>query len=99
LKNKQILHGYWVRSQDARQQIREIYQRFDLDRLCKPFTRCMNCNVLLKKAAKKDIINLIPERTAQQFSRFRQCPHCKKVYWPGSHFEKMEALIESLRNE
>ena len=99
LKNKQISHAYWVRSQDVRQQIREIYQRFDLARLCKPFSRCMNCNALLKKAAKKEIIDLIPERTAQQFGRFRQCPDCKKVYWPGSHFKKMEFLIESLRNE
>jgi len=99
LKNKQISHGYWVRSQDAPEQVREIFRRFDLDRLCKPFTRCMSCNALLKEVDKQEILPLIPEGTAQQFSRFRQCPECKKVYWPGSHFEKMKHLIDSLRKE
>ncbi len=30
--------------------------------------------------------------------RFRICAGCKKIYWPGSHYERMRELIEDLKN-
>jgi len=44
LKNKKVTHGYWLRSQQPKRQLREIVSRFDLKNLIRPFTRCLECN-------------------------------------------------------
>jgi len=28
--------------------------------------------------------------------RFSQCPHCGRVYWPGTHWERMRARMAAL---
>ena len=99
LKNKQISHGYWVRSNDPPLQLKEIICRFDLKSQYKPFTRCIRCNGLLKKVPGQAIVDLIPDRTAGDFKEFRQCPQCKKVYWQGSHFQRMQTQIENIQHE
>jgi uncharacterized protein len=31
------------------------------------------------------------------YETFRQCQSCGQVYWKGSHFEPLRALVESVR--
>jgi len=30
------------------------------------------------------------------FNEFQICPACKQIYWKGSHYERMEKLIEQI---
>jgi uncharacterized protein with PIN domain len=96
LKNKNISHGFWVRSDDPDRQIKEIYDRFEIRTLSKPFIRCTCCNCLVRAVPKHKIINNIPEKTAVHFDEFWQCTGCKKIYWRGSHFQKMLLQIDLL---
>ena len=99
LKHKAVTHGYWLRSTDPEEQLREIIRRLDLISDISPFTRCMACNGLLSSVNKKSIINSIPPKTAKYYSEFFQCRHCNKIYWPGSHFLKMKEKIEQLKRD
>lgn len=97
LKRSAVTRGYFVRQTDSRKQLAEVAARFDLARLARPFTRCMRRNALLAPAAKSDVARDLPPRIAEAFSEFQRCPVCLRVYWKGTHYERMAQLINRLR--
>ena len=94
LMHAAVTHGYWLRATDSRRQVAEIVARFDLARLIRPFTRCMACNASLNGVPRDRIAHLLPPRTAELYTEFRQCPGCGRVYWKGSHYRRMRRMIE-----
>ena len=95
LKRAAVTRGYWVRYTGGRRQTAEIVERFDLARSFRPFTRCMACNALLETAASGEVRPLLPPRAAAH-DEFRRCPECGRVYWKGSHYQRMQRWIEEL---
>ena len=96
LKRGNVTHGYWMRETDSRRQAAEVVDRFDLARAIRPFTRCMACNSELADVEKARVIDRVPPRTAELYNEFRQCPRCRRVYWKGSHYRRMEQWIAEL---
>jgi uncharacterized protein with PIN domain len=97
LKRNSVRRGRWLRNTDPRQQAREIVEQFGLRPSFDPFTRCMHCNSELRPVDRAHIASRLPEKVAENFQDFRQCPSCERVYWPGSHYRRMENLIQWLR--
>ncbi len=93
LKRGIVTYGYFVRNTQPRQRLIEISRRYNLADQIEPFKRCMTCNGLLQAVAKRAIVDAIPADTAASFDEFHQCQACRQIYWKGSHYEKMEALI------
>ncbi|CAG0927830.1 hypothetical protein TFLX_00649 [Thermoflexales bacterium] len=96
LKRSAVTHGYWVRATAPREQLREVIARFDLQRLAQPFTRCLSCNGLLQAAALADVKDEVPENAVRFYAEFWRCASCHKIYWPGSHYQRMVQLIEEI---
>lgn len=96
LKRKQVRRGYCLRSKDSYQQLLEIVTQFDLVRQIDPFTRCMACNGRLRAVEKEAILDKLESRTKQYIDDFKQCGVCGKVYWRGTHTDRMERLIARL---
>ncbi|UCH82987.1 MAG: Mut7-C ubiquitin/RNAse domain-containing protein [Candidatus Latescibacterota bacterium] len=96
LKTGSVTHGYWIRSADPDHQLREVVGRFDLTGRIEPFRRCMECNGVLARVDKNDVLSQIPARTAIAFSEFYRCPGCGKVYWKGSHYDKMKMYVQEI---
>ncbi len=96
LKRGNVTQGYWLRETDSRRQAAEIIARFDLARAIRPFTRCMACNTELVDVPKQRVLDRLPPRTAESYDDFRQCPRCRRVYWKGSHYRRMEQWIATL---
>ena len=96
LKRKSVTHGYWVRSQYPKQQAAEVIHRFDLRSRIKPFSRCTVCNGMVGSVPKDDIVEKLDPKTKKYFEEFFQCGSCGKIYWKGSHFDKMNIFINSL---
>ena len=99
LKRKQVTRAYCLRSLDPYQQLLEIMRRFDLKEDLHPLTRCMACGGLLQAVHKSDIIDLLQPLTRKHFEIFKQCAACGKVFWPGSHCQRMQRLIARLRSD
>ncbi|HLP71954.1 MAG TPA: Mut7-C RNAse domain-containing protein [Bacteroidales bacterium] len=97
LKNRRVTHGYFVRSANPHVQIEEVVRRFDLASQMKAFTRCLECNVRVEDVSKEHIIDRLPEKTRTFYDRFWICPSCKRIYWEGSHYERMKEFVEKLR--
>jgi len=96
LKNKQVTHGFWIRSQHPEAQLKEVFMRLDLKNQISLFTRCSVCNGLLLDVSKKDIMNRLLPRTRQFYRKFRKCPCCDRVYWKGTHYERMKKSIDNI---
>ena len=96
LKHGVVTHGYWVRATAPRQQLAEIVRVFDLSGSARPFTRCIRCNGELQRVAKSAVAERLPPRVRAHFEEFAQCPKCAAVYWPGSHFDKMQKMVDEL---
>ena len=97
LMRKTILYGYCVRHLEPRQQLVEVIQRFDLTEQIKPFNRCLHCNHPLEPVAKEAILDRLEPLTRLYFEEFHICPACQQIYWKGSHYDHMQALIHSLQ--
>lgn len=68
------------------QQIKEILKiTFNLD-----LRRCIECNTPLNTLDKEKIRDHIPPYIYKIHNLFLQCSNCKKIYWKGSHVEKMK---------
>jgi hypothetical protein len=92
LKRGEVVHGYWVRHTEPKKQLLEILRRYDLARGVDLFTRCLVCNSRLEPVEKETIATRVPERTAERFQDFHACPGCGRVYWKGSHYQRMLKL-------
>jgi uncharacterized protein with PIN domain len=99
LKRKEVRLGYFVRATDPRAQLSEVVKRFCLVDMIAPFTRCFRCNTSLQHVDKAAIAARLPERTAELHDDFKSCPDCGRVYWKGSHYDRMRALIERIKKE
>ncbi|HEX8441077.1 Mut7-C RNAse domain-containing protein [Archangium sp.] len=97
LKRSEVVHGYFPRETDPSQQLVEVVRRFRLSEHMRPFTRCIACNASLSAASPEEVRGRVPERVQATFTRFQQCPECKRVFWAGSHHERMQAIIDKLR--
>lgn len=97
LMRKHIIHGYFVRSRDPQQQLLEIMTRFVLVNKQHPFTRCMNCNGKIQAVGKEVIKSKLLEQTKKYYDEFYLCESCNKIYWKGSHYQKMKKMIEKLK--
>lgn len=96
LKNGKVTHGYFVRETNPMKQIMEIVRRFDLRDQVNPFSRCLDCNGIIMKVDKINIEQKLKPNTRKVFQEFYQCQSCMKVYWKGSHYEKLMGLINGL---
>lgn len=97
LKRRVITHGCYVRALKPAAQLREVVDRLDLGRALRPFTRCMVCNGPLRPAAAAEIEDRLPPAVAARHERFTRCADCGRVYWPGSHWQRMQVVIDGLR--
>lgn len=97
LKHNAVTHAYWIRNTQPIQQLQEVIRYFQLQNSMLPFTRCPCCNGILEKVDKTEIAENIPEKTARFYDSFMLCGNCGKIYWQGSHFNKIRKMIGQLR--
>jgi uncharacterized protein with PIN domain len=94
LMRKAVTHGYCLRSLNSLEQLSEVIGRFELKERIRPFHRCLRCNHPLEPVAKEAVLDRLEPLTKLYFDEFQICPACKQIYWKGSHFERMQDLIE-----
>ncbi len=93
LKRSVVTRGYCVRSDAPREQIREVAERFDLAGSAAPFCRCLACNGLLRPVDKSSVWDRLPPGTRERFDEFYRCEGCGKIFWPGSHFSRLQSIV------
>lgn len=96
LKRRIITHGCYIHALKPALQLRELFERLDLARSANPFSRCLHCNGPLKEVAPEQARPQVPPRVRERHSRFFGCDACQRLYWEGSHWRSMCALLAPL---
>ncbi len=97
LKRGALIHGYFVRSTAPDLQIDEVVRRYELSPRIRAFTRCLACNGRLRRVSAASVASEVPPGARRTMQRFMRCEACLKVYWPGTHFERLRQIVERNR--
>jgi hypothetical protein len=78
-------------------QLRELHSlmplRMEADEL---LSRCIRCNERLERVDRAGVFGRVPDYVFETLAEFHRCSRCGKIYWRGSHPERM---IHRLRHE
>ena len=88
------LHGRTI-SDKLAELARHLSLSFHLDA---KFSRCAVCGARLEPVDKSTIQSEIPARTLNHYTEFWQCEECSKVYWQGSHWNRISQTITQVNN-
>ena len=79
-----------LQSNDTMSQLVEVAEKAGLTpRDIRPFTRCSLCNTMLDSASRQEVADRVPDYVHLTQRRFASCPECGRVYWPGTHHQRM----------
>jgi uncharacterized protein with PIN domain len=94
LRNKDNV--FFIESTQPARQLHEVVKTHGLWDEVMPFTRCIVCNEQLVPVAKEAVQGKVPYYTYKNFDEYARCPRCSRVYWKGSHYQKMMQEIEDV---
>jgi len=80
------------------EQIAEVARLFPLDFRKTLFTRCTHCNLPLAGPMRLEGLagdgpDQVPERVREWRETFFQCGGCGRVYWEGTHTERVRKVL------
>ena len=96
LKRKQPPDFLFIESDHYREQLRQVIQACGFSPLNKPFTRCLECNLILQPRSKAAIEKTVPAYVFSTQENFSWCPKCGRVYWPATHHRRMVEELSEL---
>jgi len=96
LKRAIVTHGRLVRAALPADQLREVVGFFGIRPPFRPFSRCLSCNEPLRPVPKAEVMDRLEPLTRRHYEEFSTCPRCGRVYWAGSHHERMQSRLSSI---
>ena len=96
LRRGDVDRGYFVRATESEAQLYEVVRALQLEALVAPFTRCRECNAPLEDVPKDAVMDRLPEKVRGLYERFKRCRGCDRVYWEGTHFARMQGVLNRL---
>jgi len=86
-----------VTSPELKEQLKQIFGKLNLKiEENKMFTRCTLCNNMLVDVSKNEVKDLVPPRVYEGQEVFKKCPACGKIYWQGTHWGKINAMVNEI---
>jgi len=85
-----IESDYWP------EQVKQVLTELGLKTKIAPYSRCLECNTLLKAVSREAVKQLVPAYVYEQGSEFSICPQCSRIFWQGTHFRDMDQKIISI---
>jgi uncharacterized protein with PIN domain len=93
LKRSEVTHGYWVRSSNPTEQLSELADALDLRSGLKPFSRCMVCNGVLDTFEEREVRDALSPGVRGRYATVARCRDCARLYWPGSHYDRLTRMV------
>lgn len=100
IEKSRDLKSLFINSEDWKKQVGQILSAYDLWKDIRTYSRCIECNVVLKELQKAQAKNLVTPFVYEHASSFALCPQCGRAFWKGTHHQDMESKIaKMLRKE
>lgn len=86
-----------IRSEVVEEQLRQVLEELGI----RPdprrrLSRCLRCNAPLEDLDPEAARARVPPWVAKTHEEFRGCPHCGRIYWRGTHVDRMSKVLEDL---
>jgi uncharacterized protein len=92
LCRRRLWLGAYVQGDKADRQLADVLERFAPP--LAPWTRCAACNGVLASVDKADIERYLLPGTRRCYEHFGQCLSCGRIYWPGAHHDRLQAIVD-----
>lgn len=78
------------------EQVARVLERYPIDVSALAFSRCSLDNALLEELPEEAAAARTPPKVrAAGLRPVRRCPACGRLYWPGTHWERMRRQFEA----
>ena len=95
LMHRALTHGCYLRDDDPLAQLAALAQRLHLAAEDMRASRCMMCNEPLQAVEKGEIADRLLPATRAQHDHFWRCQACERVYWRGSHWQRLRRSVDA----
>lgn len=97
LEEERAVKKIIIESNKLEDQLRELKDKIGLEfKLDNLFSRCVECNSLIKEVDKEVVKEKVPEYVFKTQERFYKCPKCRKIYWQGTHWNLARKFIQEV---
>ena len=98
LMRRRGIRCLYVDSQVLEEQLVQVLDALDLGspgaRVGDP--RCPQCNQALAPVTREEVRAHVPPYVWQTQRVFHRCAQCDKIYWPGTHWDRIQETIERI---
>jgi len=102
VKVREPVKIFLIESNDPFDQLREVVFKLNLSlplEINRNLSgRCSICNTPIKVIPKEEVRDRVPEYVFKTVQRFFSCNTCGRVYWHGTHQEKMREKLKEIFN-
>lgn len=96
LRRKGLKDCIFIRYDNVFEQLSELKEKVGLDK-CIQDRRCSICNgVFYIVTRKEEIRESVPDHVYRNYSSFTKCKDCGKVYWEGTHHQRIREKISGI---
>ena len=99
MRRRVVAHGtvraVLLRSDRVGDQLSQVVAELGLGG-ARALTRCLECNVELEGRLMSEVSDRLPPYVRATQTRFSECPRCGRVYWPGTHWQRMRERLGAL---
>ena len=86
-----------IRSEVVDEQVRQVLDDLGIAPDPQRFLgRCLQCNLPLKPMDASEAHARVPPWVARTHDEYRACPGCGRIYWKGTHAERMRRRLEGM---
>jgi uncharacterized protein len=93
LKRKQVVFGRAIRSNTPPEQLREVLDLFGIDTPDPSSLPLPRMQRPPRTRAQTGNLHRLEPLTIRFFDTFHLCPRCDKIYWAGSHVDRMRQTL------
>jgi uncharacterized protein with PIN domain len=87
----------FIRDNDPQQQMIQVVRELNVEQgRLKPFSRCLACNRLTEPVVREAVKGRVPDYVWQRHATFHACHQCRRIYWAGSHHERMCRRLDAI---
>lgn len=90
------VRAVFIQDDDVASQLRQVVVALGLEPAVRAFSRCIECNQPLEPRSKEQVAEQVPPYVFHTQQEFAQCPQCQRIYWQGTHWQRMRQEVESL---
>jgi uncharacterized protein len=96
LRRRRMPPHLFILSDHISEQLRQVMGAFHLTPALSSGHRCPRCNTAVEPRTKAEVAGRVPEFIWSHQEVFWGCPNCGRVYWAGSHRQRMNETIRAL---